>query len=713
MKNKLIILISLILCLGKFTANAGEGMWILGNLDKRTIQQMKALGLELSSKELYNTKGTSLKDAVISFGGFCTGVVVSSDGLVFTNHHCGFESIQSHSTINKDLIKNGFFAASRKEELPNPELYVSFLLRTENVTKQIFSAINEKMDEATRRNAIDSISSLIENKAIRKDSTLTAIVSPYSDGNEYYLSVYRDYKDVRLVFAPPSSIGKFGGEADNWIWPRQTGDFSVFRIYADKNNLPASYSKDNIPYHPSKYAPISLEGYQEGSFCMTIGYPGETERYLSSYGIQERIHTNNDAMIQVRAIKQKIWKNAMNANDSIRIKYAAKYDQSANYYKNSLGMNESVRKLNILERKKELENKLLDWAKTDIKKRGKYIHIFTNLELSYRNRFPEKRAFSYLAESFANSSDLLKLALTLLNTDFSKDNPNLDKIMKDIADTYTNTDMVLDKKLFCAILENYRKEVPDSAFQPDFYQTIANKFHNNIHEYADSIYSRTQITTPKGLMSLLKNDSTKVIFKDPAISMAIDIMTKLYELQTAKADDSSIIERNERLLTKAIQEMEQDQPFYSDANSTQRLSFGNICDYEPKDGIRFNYYTTTKGILEKMNENKGNKDFELPPRVLNILQQKNFGKYADKSGEMHTCFISNNDITGGNSGSPMFNGKGELIGLAFDGNWEAMSSDLEFEPNLQRCIGVDIRYILYVIEKLSSNNRLIKEVTMH
>lgn len=713
MKNKLFLLIALILTLGKISVHAGEGMWILGNLDKRTILQMKALGLELTSKELYNTNGNSLKDAVVSFGGFCTGVVVSPDGLVFTNHHCGFESIQSHSTVKNDYIKNGFFAASRKEELPNPELYVSFLLRTENVTKKVFSAVKEKMSETERKNAIDSICSLIENKTVKKDSTLTAIVSPYAGGNEYYLSIYRDYKDVRLVFAPPSSIGKFGGETDNWVWPRHTGDFSVFRIYAGKDNLPAAYSEDNVPYRPTKYAPISLQGYQEGSFCMTIGYPGETERFLSSYGIEERIHTSNEAMIQVRAIKQRIWKEAMNANDSIRIKYAAKYDESANYYKNSMGMNESVKRLDILNRKKELENKVVNWAKADLKNRSQYIHLFTDLELAYKNRFPEKRAFSYLAESFAYSSDLLKLALTLLNTDFSKENSNLDKTMKDIVDTYANTDMELDKKVFTAMLDNYKKEVPDSAFQPEFYRTIKEKYHNDITEFADSIYKRTQIKTPKELMTLLKNDSTQIIFQDPAISMAVDIMTKLYELQTAKGDDSSIIERNERMLTEAVKEMEQDQPFYSDANSTQRLSFGNICNYEPKDGIRFNYFTTTKGILEKMNENKDNRDFEIPQKVKDILQNKDFGKYGDRNGDMHTCFISNNDITGGNSGSPMFNGKGELIGLAFDGNWEAMSSDLSFEPNLQRCIGVDIRYVLYVIEKLSGSNRLTEEVTMH
>lgn len=710
MKNKLIILLLTVICFGNLNIKADEGMWILGNLNKQTVQQMKQLGLELSADQLYSTKGSSLKDAVISFGGFCTGVVVSPDGLVFTNHHCGFKSIQSHSTVKQDYIKNGFFAASYNEELPNPDLYVSFLLRTENVTKRVLKAVNDKMDELTRRNAIDSICSLIEEKTTKKDSTLTAIVSSYSSGNEYFLSVYRDYKDVRLVFAPPSSIGKFGGETDNWVWPRHNGDFSVFRIYADKKNRPASYSKDNVPFKPERYAHISLDGYKKGTFCMTIGYPGETERYLSSYGIEEKMNTGNAAMIQVRGIKQRIWKEAMIANDSIRIKYAAKYDESANYYKNSQGMNESVLKLNILAKKKEQENRILAWSRTDLKNRSKYLHLFSDLEVAYRNRFPEQRAFSFLAESFANSSDLLKLSLVILNTDFSKENTMLDKTIKDIADTYANTDFTLDKKVFCAMLNNYHKEVPDSTLQPEFYRTIANKFHGDTKAFADSIYSHTQITSPKGLLELLRNDSTQVMFKDPAISMAIDIMTKFYELQTAKVNESQAIDRNERMLTQAIKEMEQGQAFYSDANSTQRLSFGTVQDYEPKDGIRYNYYTTTRGVFEKTKQNADNRDFDVIPKVSEILQNRNFGPYGDENGEMRTCFITNNDITGGNSGSPMFDGKGNLIGLAFDGNWEAMSSDLTFEPQLQRCIGVDIRYVIYVIEKLSGSSRLTHEI---
>lgn len=356
MKLKCILIVAC--SLFTLTGQADEGMWMLGNLNKQTRKTMKELGLQMPADKLYNPKKPSLKDAVVSFGGFCSGVVVSEDGLVFTNHHCGFSSVQQHSSVEHDYLKDGFVARSRAEELPNPELYVRFLLRTEDVTKRVLGAVKPSMNELERSSAVDSMMMVIGGEVSLKDSTLLGVVDAYYGGNEFWLSVYRDFNDVRLVFAPPSSVGKFGWDTDNWVWPRHTGDFCVFRIYADRKNQPADYSPDNVPYHPEYVAPISLDGYKEGSFCMTIGYPGSTERYLSSFGIEEMMNNSNQAQIDIRGVKQAIWKREMDSKDSIRIKYASKYDESSNYWKNSIGVNRAIRKLGILEKKREMEQEI-------------------------------------------------------------------------------------------------------------------------------------------------------------------------------------------------------------------------------------------------------------------------------------------------------------------------------------------------------------------
>ena len=352
MKLKYILIVAC--SLFTLTGRADEGMWMLGNLNKQTRKAMKELGLQMPADKLYNPKKPSLKDAVVSFGGFCSGVVVSEDGLVFTNHHCGFSSVQQHSSVEHDYLKNGFVAHSRAEELPNPELYVRFLLRTEDVTKRVLGVVKPSMSEMERSSAVDSMMMVIGGEVSLKDSTLLGVVDAYYGGNEFWLSVYRDFNDVRLVFAPPSSVGKFGWDTDNWVWPRHTGDFCVFRIYADRKNRPADYSPNNVPYHPEYVAPISLDGYKEGSFCMTIGYPGSTERYLSSFGIEEMMNNSNQAQIDIRGVKQAIWKREMDSKDSIRIKYASKYDESSNYWKNSIGVNRAIRKLGILDKKLSL-----------------------------------------------------------------------------------------------------------------------------------------------------------------------------------------------------------------------------------------------------------------------------------------------------------------------------------------------------------------------
>ncbi|EEF90621.1 S46 family peptidase [Bacteroides cellulosilyticus] len=709
MKLKCILIVAC--SLFTLTGQADEGMWMLGNLNKQTRKTMKELGLQMPADRLYNPKKPSLKDAVVSFGGFCSGVVVSEDGLVFTNHHCGFSSVQQHSSVEHDYLKDGFVARSRAEELPNPELYVRFLLRTEDVTKRVLGVVKPSMNEMERSSAVDSMMMVIGGEVSLKDSTLLGVVDAYYGGNEFWLSVYRDFNDVRLVFAPPSSVGKFGWDTDNWVWPRHTGDFCVFRIYADCKNQPADYSPDNVPYHPEYVAPISLDGYKEGSFCMTIGYPGSTERYLSSFGIEEMMNNSNQAQIDIRGVKQAIWKREMDSKDSIRIKYASKYDESSNYWKNSIGVNRAIRKLGILEKKRKMEQEIRRWIQQNPDEREKLLQLFTDLELNYKNRREVNRAQAYFIESFLYGPELVQLALKILNFDFEGEQKTVIAALKDIVEQYSNLDLDIDKEVFTALLKEYRSKV-DTTFLPEIYHTIAQKYNGDEKAFVDSLYASSELTTPRGLKRFLERDTTYQIFDDPAISLGIDMLTMLFDMNMQMQAPTTEIIRGERLLNGAIRRMYTSRNFYPDANSTMRLSFGTVCGYTPFDGAEYDYYTTTKGVLEKVKAHVGDVDFAVQPEILSLLSSGNFGRYADEKGEMKVCFISNNDITGGNSGSAMFNSKGELLGLAFDGNWEAMGSDILYEPKMQRTIGVDVRYILFMIEKYGKAGNLIQELNI-
>lgn len=709
MKCRLIAIALLGICL--LNVHADEGMWLLGNLqkNKKTVQVMKDLGLQMPVKKLYDPKKPSLADAVVSFGGFCSGVVVSEDGLVFTNHHCGFSSIQQHSSLEHDYLKDGFVAKNLGEELPNPELFVRFLVRTKDVTKRVLAGAKSAKNEHEYKAAVDSMMNMIGMEVSDKDSTLTGVVDAYYAGNEFWLSVYRDFTDVRLVFAPPSSVGKFGWDTDNWMWPRHTGDFSVFRIYSDKQNHPADYSPTNVPYRPEYVAPISLDGYKEGSFSMTLGYPGSTERYLSSYGIEEMMNGMNQAMIDMRGVKQAIWKREMDRFPDVRIKYASKYDESSNYWKNSIGTNKAIRQLNVLEKKRTAEAILREWIQKHPSEREKLIRLFSSLELGYTNRREVNHALAYFGESFINGSELVQLALDILNFDFGADEKQVVSRIKKLLDKYDDLDLSIDKEVFTAMLKEYQTKV-DKKFLPALYAQIDTTYNGNIQAYVDSLYATSNITSPAGLKRFLERDTTYNLFEDPAISLSLDLIVKYYDMNQSIVEASEQIEQNERLLNAAMRRMYADRNFYPDANSTMRLSFGTVCGYSPFDGADYKYYTTVKGIFEKAKDHSNDVDFAIQPELLSLFSSRDFGRYASDNGEMNVCFISNNDITGGNSGSAMFNAKGELLGLAFDGNWEAMSSDIIYEPNLQRCIGVDIRYVLFIIEKYGKAGNLIREL---
>ena len=622
MKKLLLLLSFLPLCIW-----GNEGMWLPCCLSKQTQQVMKEMGLELSSEQLYNPGGKALANAVVSFGGFCSGVVVSPDGLVFTNHHCGYDAIQQHSSVEHDYLRDGFVADSLSKELPNPDLFVSFLIRTEDVTERVLQAIPVGTKENDRALIVDSISTLLAQEAVANDTLLRAEITPFYGGNEFYLSVYKDYYDVRLVFAPPSSVGKFGGDTDNWVWPRHTGDFSVFRIYADQNNQPAAYSPENVPYHPDYFAPVSLGGYEQGSFCMTMGYPGSTSRYLSSFGIDERINTDNAAMINVRTIKQAIWKNAMEKSDDIRIKYASKYAQSSNYWKNSIGMNQAVKELKVIEKKQALERQLQEWIRREPDKRSKYARVLTELELNYRNRRNAARAMAYFGETFANGPELITAALAVLNFDFEAEESDLERNMRQLLEIYANMDISVDKQVFVAMLKEYAAEV-GKEFLPDVYPLIEKDFKGDYQAYVDDLYARSSLKTPHGFEQVVKGDTTYVLFDDPAASFAIDMLVKFYEFNQSVEEASMNIEKNERLLNEAMREMEADRVFYPDANSTMRLSFGMVGGYSPKDAIEYSYFTTTKGIFDKIRQYKGDSDFDVLPSVVECLRRKDFGRYA-------------------------------------------------------------------------------------
>ncbi len=699
MKRILLSLFSLL----ALVAKADEGMWMVGNISARTDSVLRSLGLRLTPDEIYSADRPSLNDAIVMFGGFCSGVVVSPDGLVFTNHHCGFDAIQQHSTVRHDYLKNGFYAKKLKDELPNPELYVAFHLGTVDVTDKLLAG-TEDMGPILKTLHIDSVAMCLQEEVLDTINRVYGEITPYYKGSKYYLSVYQRYDDIRLVCAPPQSLGKFGGDTDNWMWPRQTCDFSVFRIYAGKDNQPADYSKDNVPYHPKRYAHVSAQGYQPGSFCMTFGYPGSTDRYLSSYGIENTMKTTNHLRYEVRTVKLDILKEAMQKDDNTRIMYASKYAASSNYWKFSLGQNNALKNLNVIKEKRDLENEVKEWAKANGK--TQYEGILDSLKVLYERDFQYNYTTELLQESFATGSDILAFCLSQLVRQLSDDGQEKESLQKKIADTYKDIDIELDRKVFAAMIKNYRKMSVSKDFEPDFYNEIDEKYNGDIDAYTEHIYAESKLTDRERLASL---QSYQDLSADPLFEVAYSVLSKAYTLYR-----QNNINEYERLLGDAVREMNKDREYYPDANFTLRMSYGIVEGYSPSAGLNYVCYTLPQSLLDKNGQNPENHDYDLIPSVLKWLRKGDFGdRYKDKTiGQMPLCFLTNNDITGGNSGSGMFDGNGRLIGLAFDGNWEAMSGDLKFDNRLQRTIGVDIRYVLSVIEKYCKGKRIINELTI-
>ena len=703
------------LCALSAIVRADEGMWMLNRIDAKTADAMQAIGLQLTPDQLYSTEHASLKDCVVDFSDFCSGVVVSPDGLVFTNHHCGYGAIQSLSTPEDDILTNGFVAHTRKEERPAEGLFVKFLVRTEECTGSVMRALNavyeahpeESVAELNRQYA-DSIMGAVEDELRKANPGLDCQVRAYYEDNAYYVSYYKVYRDLRLVFTATETMGKFGGDTDNWMWPRQTCDFSVFRIYADKNGEPAEYDKENIPLHCDNYARIATDGYRNGDFCMTVGYPGSTSRYLSSWGIDERVNAINVSTIQVRGKKQEVWKRFMDADRAVGIKYASKWASSSNYWKNSIGMNKAIADLGVISQKQELEKKIRQWYGSRKDLNNRFGEMFGKLEEAYGKRRDDVYASGFFRETFMRGIELYRLANILNTLPADADSTEADHARSRMEAFLKDYDAKLDEATMVALLRNYREQMKERRYWPDCFNTIDSVFGGDESAYARDVFSRTVCLDPSAVDKVLADSTLRDT--DPGLLYADGIPTKMQEISGNSREATAVIDYGEHMLTQALLEMDQETPHYSDANFTMRLSYGIIQDYTA-GGIHHQFYTNAQSLLDKAAKQGEIEDYKLEDDIVSLMKKGDWGRYADKTtGDMHLCFLSNNDITGGNSGSPMFNGKGELLGLAFDGNWEAMSGDISFDNNLQRCIGVDVRYVLFIMDKWGKADRLIKEL---
>lgn len=694
-----------------------EGMWLPLHIKRLNHADMQKAGLKLSAEELYSINKSSLKDAIVSLGGFCTGEIISKEGLMLTNHHCGYDAIQTHSTVEKDYLTNGFWAMKREDELPNKGLTAAFLVRMEDVTAKVNAVLNAQMTEADRNKAIAEKFKEIKAEA-EKGTHYNATVKTFFDGNEFYLFVYETFRDVRLVGAPPSSIGKFGGDTDNWMWPRHTGDFSMFRVYAGKDGKPADYSKDNVPLTPKHHLPVSLSGVRQGDYSMIFGYPGRTNRYLTSFGVKQALDITNPNRVNIRAKKLAIMKEDMDASDAVRIQYASKYAQISNYWKYFIGQSQGLKRLKVADKKMAEEAAFTAWVNQDDKKQLKYGSALADIAKAHDEAAKYKMSEVCWQEA-ANGAEIFEMAFQFMALNEAlKASPRNEEAVKEATDEvkgaldafYKDYNMPTDKKLLAAMFEMYYKLAPADQ-HPAVLTMIADKYQKDFGKYADYVFSKSRFTSKDKALALIAMNSADSISKDPAYQAITSILeTFRGKVAPALRAANGSMERGNRLYVEGTMEFQKDKrKFYPNANSTMRMTYGKVLDYVPRDGAYYNYFTTLDGIMEK--EDNTNEEFVVPKRLRELYEKKDYGQYAE-NGVLKVAFISNNDITGGNSGSPVINAKGELIGCAFDGNWEAMSGDIAFEPAMQRTISVDIRYVLFIIDKYAGATHLVNEMTL-
>ena len=720
MKNKYLnmrrinlLLLTFILFVGSVVAD--EGMWLPSLIHKLNINDMQKLGCELSADDIYSINNSSLKDAVVALDrGSCTAELVSKEGLLLTNHHCGFGEIQSHSSVEHDYLRDGFWAMSRDEELPNPGKTVSFLISVEDVTDKVLTDITSELSNDERNKRIEKASNKLEREA-KADTHYETYVRSFFNDNKYYLFVVETFRDIRLVGAPPQALGKFGGDTDNWMWPRHTNDFAMFRVYCGPDGKPASYSENNVPYQPKHFLQISLNGVEEGDFAMIMGYPGRTNRYKTSYGVNYTMSVTNPVRVEVREKKLEIIDKYMRSSQKARIQYASKYARSSNYYKYSIGQNKGLKNLDVIAKKEALEDEFINWVKADNSRKEKYGKALAMIENAYKDS-KASRAQEYISEAMMRGPEIFTYAyrahslLELLEK--PEENKNrieriTDRIKSSMDGYFKDYDAETDMKVAGALMKLYA-ENNDAKFHPAFFAEINKKYKGNYDKFAEKMFAKTVFDNEDELTAFLENPSLKALKKDIAVAAAGDVFSKLREIGEEANKTTEDLMTGRRLFVAGLTEMKKEKKFYPDANSTMRLTYGQVLDYEPRDGVIYNHYTTTDGYLEK--EIPGDPEFDVPAKMKEMLLAEDFGQYADSDGKLHACFITNNDITGGNSGSPVINNKGELIGIAFDGNWEAMSGDLAFEPDLQRCINVDIRFVMWVIDKYAGATHLIEEM---
>jgi hypothetical protein len=718
MKKILSVLLAVFLLFGSFTVRADEGMWLLSLIGKN-YDDMKTAGFKLSPEDIYNINQGCIKDAIVGLGRegspfwhFCSGEIVSDQGLFLTNHHCGYGMIQSHSTVEHDYLRDGFWAYSKDQELTNEGITASILVRMEDVTDKINSQLNDNMSEEERNKKIQEISKELASAAA-EGTEYDATVKSMFNNNQFFLFVHIIYKDVRLVGAPPSSMGKFGGDTDNWEWPRHTNDFSIFRIYTAPDGSPAKYSKGNIPLKPKHFLPVSNKGIKEGDYAMILGFPGSTDRYITSYGLEETMEITNKLRYEIRDVKINILRKEMASDQKIRIQYASKYASCSNYWKNSFEQNKALRRLNTMNVKKEIEAKYIQWAQNKDKK---YAEALPLIQKAYENRAPYAVARMYLYEGLVGGPELPYFAYRasgLIDALKEKDQSKIDKISEKLKESaksfYKDYNAETEKKIMKALFK-YVYDNLDQQYYPDFFSTVEKKYKGDFDKYIDEIFAKSIFVSEEKLNSFLSKPNLKTLESDLAMQTGISIMKKYIDVNGELRSRSEGLTKGERLFVDGILQVNFNKNMYPDANSTIRLTYGTVKKYDPRDGVAYDYYTTIEGVMQK--EDPNNSEFIVPEKLKELYAKKDYGPYINEKGELVTCFISDNDITGGNSGSPVINSQGHLIGIAFDGNSEAMSGDINFEENLQRCINVDIRYVLFTIDKYAGAKNLIEEMNI-
>ena len=706
--KKVVLAVLSVIILSIGTLRADEGMWMLPLIQKLNSKKMSEIGFKLSAKDIYDINNSSLKDAVLHFGGGCTAEIISKDGLVLTNHHCGYSSIQKLSTVDHDYLQNGYWAMNRDEELPAKGLTVTFLDRFEDVTREVTEALAATTDAKGKREALKTISDQLSARAVGDNKYLKGRVASFFGDNQYYLVITKTYNDIRFVGAPPSSIGKFGADTDNWMWPRHTGDFSMFRIYADKDNNPAEFSKENVPFKPKKFLTISLKGEQQNDPAMVIGYPGRTNRFMTSYEVKETSEITNAITILVRGVRQNVLMADMVSDPKIRLQYSNKYAGSSNFWKKAIGMNETFEKLKVYDRRAAEEKTFTEWVNADPVRVQKYGKALADVKSAIEQRAKLQVLLKYYTEALY-PIELTTAALRFGPKTEEDSRPRTDARTAPTvtpADFYKDYNLSTDKKVAKAMLALFREKVAPADL-PDFFKTIDSEFHGSIDGYVDAMFGNSAFVSEEKLKAALAGDK-KELANDPALKAARNISGAMLKYTRDLEQSRSLYAEGQKLFIAGMLEMKAGQAIYPDANSTMRMTYGKVLSYSPKDGVTYDYVTTLDGVMQK--EDPKNWEFVVPAKLKELYNAKDFGQYALKDGRMPVAFLTNNDITGGNSGSPVMNRKGELIGTAFDGNWESMSSDIIFEPSLQRCINVDIRYTLFIMDKFGGAGYLLNEM---